>query len=270
MMFPDKGPWFHTKKLRWESRRSMPEVPFVKRARWLTTFLMNLAKHLDIRMPVVYRLPQSHTIHYWLNCLPVQVNKHRASAPDDWLREWKPVFTTSKQLKLIAWHCVFRPLLQRPGLRAAVTKTRVGKAEKWWNPHESPYIAIQIQLYRQAGQEADADPGGSKSGSVTGMHWGCDPYGFLLGIVYPVYPQTIMTMMTIWKITSFNRSINYKWPFSIAMLNLPEESCFFSGVFVDLFGWLGCAQVYPRIGDLGRSASGDPELYQIESQVPRP
>jgi hypothetical protein len=102
MMFPDKGPWFHTKKLRWESRRSMPEVPFVKRARWLTTFLMNLAKHLDIRMPVVYRLPQSHTIHYWLNCLPVQVNKHRASAPDDWLREWKPVFTTSKQLKLIA------------------------------------------------------------------------------------------------------------------------------------------------------------------------
>eukprot|EP00435_Cladocopium_sp_Y103_P056616 s730_g19.t1 len=101
-MFPTKGPWFNGKKLRWEARDTMDNAPFVKRSRWLTTYLMNLAKKLGRPLPVTYRLPQSHTIQYWLNCLPVQVSPERAEAPDEWLKTWRPVFTTSKQLQIIA------------------------------------------------------------------------------------------------------------------------------------------------------------------------
>ena len=63
LMFPMAGPWFNLKKLRWESRSTMPNAIFVKRTRWLTTYLMNLAKVLTIVMPVQYRSPNSHTIH---------------------------------------------------------------------------------------------------------------------------------------------------------------------------------------------------------------
>ena len=75
MMFPDKGPWFNSKQLRWESKATMPSEIFVRRTRWFTTFLMNLAKQLGFQMPVAYRLPHSHVIHYWLNTVPVQVHE---------------------------------------------------------------------------------------------------------------------------------------------------------------------------------------------------
>eukprot|EP00435_Cladocopium_sp_Y103_P076071 s49_g75.t1 len=73
MMFPGKSPWFNTKKLQWESGDTLPDVPFVRRARWFTSFLTNLAKRMETVLPVKYRSPDSFVIHYWVNCLPVKV-----------------------------------------------------------------------------------------------------------------------------------------------------------------------------------------------------
>jgi hypothetical protein len=101
-MYPSKGPWFNSKKLQWESRQTMPKELFVRRTRWLTTYLMNLAKQLGFQLPVEYRLPHSHVIHYWLNTLPVQVAEERCLEADRWLQEWRQIFTHSKQLRLIA------------------------------------------------------------------------------------------------------------------------------------------------------------------------
>ena len=78
-----------------------------------------------------------------------------------------------------------------------------------------------------------------------------------------------MTMMTNWKITSFNRSINYKWPFSIAIKFTRGLFFFLECLWICLGDW-DVPKYIQELGDLGRSASGDPELYQIESQVPRP
>ena len=102
MIFPDKGPWFNLKQLRWESKATMPSEIFVRRTRWFTTFLMNLAKQLGFQMPMAYRLPHSHVIHYWLNTVPVQVHEARGLAADRWLQGWRQIFTHSKQLRRIA------------------------------------------------------------------------------------------------------------------------------------------------------------------------
>lgn len=101
-MFPGRGPWFNQKKLQWKSRDTMPDEVFVRRTRWFTTFIMNLAKQLDIQMPAEYRSPTSHVVHYWSNTLPVQVPKLRPKETDKWLQTWRPIYTTSKQLRLIA------------------------------------------------------------------------------------------------------------------------------------------------------------------------
>ena len=84
-VFPDKGPWYCQKDLQWESKDTMPQVFFVRHTRWLTTFLMNLAKALDQPLPIRYRSPDSHTIWYWLNTLPVRVSHERLEMAETWL-----------------------------------------------------------------------------------------------------------------------------------------------------------------------------------------
>ena len=51
-------------------------------------------------IPVQYRCPNSHASHYWLNTLPL----------DTWLQQWKPCYSTSRQVRTIAWHFLGRIL----------------------------------------------------------------------------------------------------------------------------------------------------------------
>ena len=127
-LYPDCGPSFNQKQLRWKSKNTMPNALFVKRNRWLTTYLMNLAKAVGITMPVQYRSPNSHATHYWLNTLPVQVSHERQSMPDAWLQQWRPCYNTSRQLRATAWVFIWKTpgdhREERPGICVAVNASR--------------------------------------------------------------------------------------------------------------------------------------------------
>eukprot|EP00438_Fugacium_kawagutii_P026054 Skav224816 [mRNA] locus=scaffold21:141297:147109:- [translate_table: standard] len=101
LRYPDKGPWYSIKDKRWYSRSAMPPSPFVTRARWLTTFLGQIAHALERPLPTEKVKPHSTVIGFWINCLTVRVTPARQQQVDQWLGSHKPTFLRSSELACI-------------------------------------------------------------------------------------------------------------------------------------------------------------------------
>lgn len=97
-----EGPWYDRKSLCWKSSTTMPGKPnFVRRSRWLTSYIRKLAHHLNISLPVVYAKPDSPLIAYWMNLLPVMVMTERNQAVNTWMGKWHNQYLVSKDLAII-------------------------------------------------------------------------------------------------------------------------------------------------------------------------
>ena len=87
-------------------------------------------------------------------------------------------------------------------------------------PHQPPFQWIRSEI-------VIGWPNLTKWGSKHNL---CAGYGLLLAsLCYPL----VNVYITIWKIIMFNGKINYKWPFSIAMLNYQRVTS--RGVLAYLF-----------------------------------
>ena len=101
LRYHEAGPWYQVKTLRGWSGNSMPDVGWMRRCRWFSTFWTKLAKTLGMQLPIVNRRPTGHAIAFWINCLPVQIDDDRLATIDRWLGQYKSVFYTSKELQWI-------------------------------------------------------------------------------------------------------------------------------------------------------------------------